>query len=279
MRVGVVSYLNTLPLIDGLDGLVGLGGLELRHTVPSLLIDHLVAGDVDVALCSSIDYQSTATPLTIVPVGMLGCAGPTLTVRLSSVRPPAEIETVHVDSDSHTSVALLQVVLAERHGIRPGIVPFDAREGTVGSRLVDPPDAMLLIGDKVVTAAPPDGRYAHQLDLGAEWFDLTGLPFVFAIWMARSDADPRTVADIATILDRQRRHNRERIGRIVTRRATPRGWPEELARHYLTHCLRYDFDEAAQRGLELFWSRVHALGLIAAVRPTALAPVVALAER
>jgi len=264
LRVGVVSYLNTQPLIDGLDR---LEGLALRHTVPSLLVDHLVDGDVEVALCSSIDHQRAAVPLDIVPVGMLGCRGETMTVRLYSAVPPERISVVHADTDSHTSIALLQVVLAERYGVRPRIVPFDAREGTAENRLVENPESVLLIGDKVVTTSPAAVRAPHQLDLGAAWFEMTGLPFVFAIWMARADADSKRVADIAAILDRQRRHNRERLGSIVHRRAVPRGWPEDLARRYLEECLRFDFDDEARCGLELFFAKAAALGLVETPQP------------
>jgi len=259
LRVGVVSYLNTLPLIDGLDD---LSGFSLRHSVPSLLVDLLVEREVEVALCSSIDSMRASVPLQLVPAGMLGCRGATMTVRLYSAVPPDRISAVHADTDSHTSVALLQVLLAERHGVRPEFIPFDARESTAENRLVEHPESVLLIGDKVVTTAPTALRYPHQIDLGAEWFEMTGLPFVFAVWMARTDADPRRVGDIAMILDRQRRHNRERIGAMVRRRAMPRGWPEDLAREYLTRCLRYDFDDEAQRGMALFLAKSKELGLI-----------------
>ncbi|MCA9285272.1 MAG: menaquinone biosynthesis protein [Phycisphaerales bacterium] len=264
MRVGVVSYLNTLPLIDGLDD---LDGLELRRLVPSLLADALAAGDVDVALCSSIDYLRSAVPLALVPVGMLGSHGETLTVRLYSQRPIAELAEVHCDTDSHTSVALLQIVLNERYGVRPRIVDYNARERTAQHRVLEEPEAMLLIGDKVVVDSPPAVRYPHQLDLGAEWLALTGLPFVFAVWMARRDADPATVRAIAAVLDRQRRHNRERLDTIVHRRAATRSWPRDLADRYLKQHLRFDLDEEARRGLELFHRKAHAAGLAADLRP------------
>ena len=99
-----MSFINTLPLIDGLEN---LADVSLRHSVPSLLIDELLAGRVDVALCSSIDYLRSPTPLALLPVGMLGCDGPTMTVRLYSNKPLHEITSVHCDTDSHTSVALL----------------------------------------------------------------------------------------------------------------------------------------------------------------------------
>ena len=102
IRLGVVSFLNTLPLIDGLDVCTDV---ELRCTVPSLLIDQLLGDEVDIALCSSIDYLRSPEPLRIVPVGMLGCCGPTMTVRLYSAVPIEPLEGVYCDCESHTSVA------------------------------------------------------------------------------------------------------------------------------------------------------------------------------
>jgi chorismate dehydratase len=259
VRVGVVSFLNTLPLIDGLER---LDGLQLQHSVPSLLLDQLVAGEVDLALCSSIDYQRSPHPLAIVPVGLLGCDGPTLTVRLYSAQPLDRIGEVHCDTDSHTSIALLQVLLKEMYGIAPGMIDYNAREHVARNRPVDWPETMLLIGDKVVSDSPPAVRYPHQLDLGAAWRELTGLPFVFAIWMSRADADPQHIRTAAMALDYQRRHNRERIDRMIHHRAGQRGWPVDLARDYLNDKLVYEVSERRIAGLELFFDKALRHGLI-----------------
>lgn len=267
VRIGVVSFLNTLPLIDGLDR---LENLHLRHSVPSMLVDQLVGGEVELALCSSIDYQRSTTPLMIVPVGLLGCDGPTLTVRLYSSMPINRISEVHCDTDSHTSVALLQILLKEQHGITPALVDYNAREHVARNRPVDWPDAMLLIGDKVVSDSPPAVRYPHQLDLGAAWSDLTGLPFVFAIWMARADADLQRIRTAALALDYQRRHNVERIDRVIHQRAAGRGWPADLAREYLKQKLSFEPTERSMAGLELFFEKSLRHGLISERRPLRL---------
>ncbi len=264
MGAGVVSYLNTLPLIDGLER---LDSLALSHSVPSLLVDMLLAGEVDVALCSTIDFQRSPEPLRIVPAGMLGCRGATLTVRLFSTTPLERVEAIHADTDSHTSVALLEVLLRERFGNAPKIVPFDARAQVAGNHVTEHPEAMLLIGDKVVSQSPAAVRYPFQLDLGAAWYELTRLPFVFAVWMCRADSDRGPIAEIAAILDRQRRHNRERIDGIIWRHAESRGWPRDLAARYLKECLRFDFDGEATTALDLFYDKCQSFGLIAERRP------------
>ncbi|MHC4414084.1 MAG: menaquinone biosynthetic enzyme MqnA/MqnD family protein [Planctomycetota bacterium] len=264
IRIGVVSFVNTLPLIDGLDN---LADLELHYTVPSLLLDKLINDEVDVALCSSIDYQRAEEPLVILPAGLLGCQGSTLTVRLYSSVRIDRISEVHCDSDSHTSIALMRILLKELHGIEPQVIDYDARERVAENRPIDWPAAMLLIGDKVVTDSPPAIRYPHQLDLGAAWAALTGLPFVFALWMAKRSADRSMIGVAAAILDHQRRHNQHRLDLIVRRRATPRRWPADLASGYLKGMLTFELTEPRREGLELFFDKARAHGLIEQRRP------------
>ncbi len=264
VRLGVVSFINTLPLIDGLEQ---LRDVTLHHSVPSLLIDMLLSGEVDVALCSSIDYQRSPQPLSILPVGLLGCHGPTLTVRMYSSVPLDRIERIYCDTDSHTSVALLQILLRERYGISPELIDYDARESVADNHPLEYPESMMLIGDKVVTNSPPAVRYPHQLDLGEAWRELTGKPFVFALWMARQDADPASLRTAGIALDHQRRHNQERLDGIIHTRVRPGNWPVDLAKSYLTQRITYEFDETHLESLELFFDKAHEHNLIEKCRP------------
>jgi chorismate dehydratase len=256
--VAAVSFLNARPLIDGLEN---DPAVTLLTDVPSRLLEALVARRARVGLCPVIDFQIAAADLCIVPVGAIGSDGPTHTVRVFSSVPIAEIEEVHVDGDSHTSVALLQVILDANHGRRPVLA-------TLNDRPLDPPDApqaVLLIGDKVVNRAPDRGLYPHDLDLGQAWKDLTGLPFVFATWLAHCGDDLGT---LPSILQRRRRANEPRIPEIVAAHAD--GWPIGLAARYLEHILRYEIGERELQATELFWSMCRDLGLIDRLRPLRL---------
>ena len=112
----------------------------------------------------------------------------TLTVRVYSRRPPQQMTTLQVDGDSHTSVVLAQVLWNELYGtgiqvepLSPG-APSDA-------------EAILLIGDKVVTQRPPG--FDFEIDLGGAWRSLTDLPFVFAVWCKPRDLDPGDLPEVA----------------------------------------------------------------------------------
>jgi chorismate dehydratase len=261
IRIGTVEYLNTAPLLRGLDAAAGVSCIR---AVPSRIIDLLVDDRVDIGLVSLIDVARSPVPLAVLPVGMIGCDGPTLTVRLFSDRPIDRIERVAADTDSHTSVTLAKVLLRALHGIEPDFVDYDARErvsppvgGDAGSPADDAwPPALLLIGDKVVADTPPAVRYPHQLDLGEAWQALTGLPFVYAVWACHADRlGTDTIRHGAELLDRTRRRNRHRPDQIVNETAADHGWPADLARGYLGRLLRYRFGprelEAAQRFLAM----------------------------
>jgi chorismate dehydratase len=235
--IGSVSFLNAKPLIQGLDR---HPRVRMHLEVPSKLLAGLQERRFDVALLPVIDYQRLAG-LRLIPAGGIGSDGPTLTVRIFSRTPFERIETLLCDTDSHTSVALARVILAERYGRRPTFVDLAAG----ASRGNDLP--RLLIGDKVITDEPKDCPY--QIDLGQAWKELTGLPFVFAAWMGRADAD---LGDLPAILDEARRRGMAEVEQIVRHYAPEHRWPTAIARQYLTQNLRFEIGDREIEAIRLF---------------------------
>lgn len=260
IRLGVVSFVNTLPLIDGLESLTDI---KLRFSVPSLLLGMLLEDEVDIALCSSIDYQNSPIELVALTCGILGSDGATLTVRLYSSVKLSQIKHVYCDTDSHTSIVLMQILLKEIYGITPKLIDYNAREHVAENKPIENPEAMLLIGDKVVTDSPKVIEYPYQLDLGGAWFEHTGLPFVFAMWLAKQTTDIEKLKLASAVLDRQRRYNQlDSLDRIVHQRAKPRNWPGDIATDYLTNKLAFEFTDKRREGLELFYDKAFEHGLV-----------------
>jgi chorismate dehydratase len=259
LRLGVVRFLNTQPIISGLEV---CEDICLTEAVPSSLIDLLEMGEVDAALCSSIDYQQSTVPLVILPAPSLGCIGATQTVRLYSTMPFKTLDEVSCDSDSHTSVVLLQVLLREGYSRQVKVVPFDAAVENV-----EWPPAVMLIGDKVISGSPPPGHYPYQMDLGEAWHELTGLPFLFGIWLAGTDLDPVDARRIVSILDRQHRYNKLHSENLVGRESRARNWPQDTAEEYLSSGIRYEFGQLQREGLERFFELAAAHGLVEQCRP------------
>ena len=265
-RVGCVSYLNAKPLIAGLDV---EPGIAVKTDVPARLLKDLESGEVDIALCPVFDFFNSNQPLAIVPVGAIGCEGPTLTVRLYSQVPIDQITTLHADTDSHTSVALAQILLAKLFHVRPTMVDYDARERTAEGRIDESPQAMLLIGDKVVTGSPLAVKYPYQMDLGEGWHEMTGLPFVFAIWMTRAGTD---LDDLPSRLQARLEANLPQRLLIAERFAEQHGWPHDLAEHYLIDVLRYQVGPLELEAIARFGKLVYELGLVDALREPELYP-------
>jgi chorismate dehydratase len=236
LRVGSVSFLNAKPLIYGLaeDRTVAL-----KLAVPSQLLSGLEHDQFDVALLPVIDYQRL-DKLVLVPSGGIGSQGETLTVRIFSKKPINQIRTLACDTDSHTSVALARVILADKYHVQASFSDLrdDAAEST---------DARLLIGDKVVCEEPLG--FDHQLDLGQAWRELTGLPFVFAIWTARAGVD---LHDLPQRLIQAREQGMQHIGEIVEHHALSRGWPADLATQYLTSNLNFEISDIQLKAIETF---------------------------
>lgn len=247
-RIGAVSYLNAKPLIHGLDE---QADLDVQLDVPAKLLDGLRSARFDIALLPVIDYQRLPG-LRIVPAGGIGCDGPTLTVRIFSPVPIEQIQTLAVDTESHTSIVLAQIILARSFGITPELVDLRAPGNT----------PMLLIGDKVVTHAPT--QMPHQLDLGDAWKELTGMPFVFALWIARSEID---LGDLPQRLERAKRAGLADVQTIIDRHAIPTGWPRQLALQYLTVNLKYEVGPAQIRAIQTFHEMAAEQNLIPPPRP------------
>jgi chorismate dehydratase len=254
VAVGSVSYLNARPLIWGLEN---LDDVRLSLDVPARLLDALRDGRCDVALLPVIDYQRMPG-LRIVPAGGIGCDGPTLTVRIFSQQPIERTTRLACDPESHTSVALARIVLAEKFALRPEFIDLSRATGAPG-------EARLLIGDKVVCEEP--AGLEHQLDLGAAWKEMTGLPFVFATWVAREGVDLR---DLPERLERAKRQGLANVREIITRHAIPRGWPAGMALQYLTIYLKYDIGPREIQAIELFHRKAAQHGLIEQARPLVL---------
>ncbi len=259
--IGAVGYLNALPLIHGMEN---DPGIRLIRHVPSALLQPLESGLIDVALCPVIDFQRCTHELVIVPSGAIGSRARTLTVRVFSRRPLEEVSSVAVDGDSHTSVALMQIIFSRLFDRMPALVPLTQAQPVAQNAAIE---AALLIGDKVVTREPSARDFPVQLDLGQAWRDLTGQPFVFATWMAHVGND---LGELPQILRVTRDRNMGNLEGLTPGWAKAHAWPAELALTYLRDLLDFEAGAAQLRSMELFWSECAALSLIDGERPPRL---------
>ncbi|QDS99517.1 menaquinone biosynthetic enzyme MqnA/MqnD family protein [Adhaeretor mobilis] len=250
LRIGAVNYLNTKPLVYGLAG--ELPGHELSFELPSQLADRLAAGELDVALAPCVEL-SKHPEWSIISSACIGCLGPVLSVQLLFRCPPNEVRTLALDEGSRTSVILAQLLLQEHCGVCPELLPLSidaAPEDVVA-------DAILVIGDRAINLS--SDQLVERWDLGQRWRDLTGLPFVFALWVARPGIDTSEVERaLNTARDRGSRH----LPAIAAEHARELGLSEQLVLSYLRDNLNFQFGAPEQRALAEFFRRARHLQLI-----------------
>ena len=240
MQIGAVSYLNSRPLIEGLEGLLPSANLVLDY--PSRLADALSNGQLDVALIPSIEYFRRPG-YEVISDACVAARGEVLSVKLYCRVHPGQIRTLALDEGSRTSAALTKVILAERYGVIPKTEPLRMESTTTDSGA----DAVLLIGDRAMHS--PEESFTEVMDLGQFWYDWTGLPFVFAMWVARREVNTEGVDEA---LSHARDLGIANVADIAREEAPRLGISEKLTHTYLTRNLHYHLTSAERSGLKLF---------------------------
>ncbi|HET8548995.1 MAG TPA: menaquinone biosynthesis protein [Bryobacteraceae bacterium] len=243
-----VSYLNTVPLVWGFLKGPLRDEFDLSFALPSECAEQVRRGEADIGIVPVVELPSLG--LEIIRGTGIACGGPVRSILLVSKKPPATIRTLAADKASRTSVALAQIVLEQRYGAEPEVLPEPANL----DRMLATADAALIIGDPALRLDPAALPYI-VLDLGAEWVNMTGLPMVFAAWAGRREIVTR---DLEAVFADSYAYGREHIAEIA-REAEQRGIPASVAAHYLTDHIVFELGEREYAGMELFLSHASRL--------------------
>jgi chorismate dehydratase len=252
IRVGAVSYLNAKPLYYRLCEFAP--EVRLSMDVPSRLAEQLAEGALDVALIPSIEYlRGVDRGYEILPGFAIAARGPVRSVKLFSRVAWAKIRRLALDAGSRTSQALARIWLDARHGARPAIV----EELPLGvSALESTADAVLVIGDRAMKV--PHDVFHEVVDLAEAWVEMTGLPFVFALWVARGGLDP---GGLPGALERSRTEGLAHAAELARTHGPRLGLDFTACYDYLTKVLSYDLGEPEIGGLRRFAEMAARLGL------------------
>lgn len=237
IRVGIVNYLNTQPLLYGLERSPVADKIELIGDYPSriaelLLNDKIDLGLVPVAVLNIMDSYH------IIGNHCIGTEGEIASVALFSEVPMEAIEKVYLDYQSRTSVALLKYLMKEYWGIRPTII--EAKDDSYLLEIKDK-TAGLVIGDRAFRQRKVS---TFIYDLGSEWRSITGLPFVFAAWVSKKPLSEDFIAAFDTA-------NQMGLDHITEITKSLNFDLYDLEKYYRLH-LSYDLDEAKRKGMALF---------------------------
>lgn len=227
-RVGSVPYLNAVPLTRGLEE-------QIVFLPPSQLAGMLQRGELDAGLVSITEvlFSDDYDILDSIAIASLG---EVFSVFLAHRKPLPEIRAIDCDPASLTSVNLLRVLLAEQ-GLNP---EFRLLNGSPNES-----DAVLLIGNPAI--AFRRGEPEHEiLDLGAAWFEMTGLPFVYAVWVLRRDKETR---ELRRLLREARDFGLDTLDYLIENRTD---FDRAFRKDYLGWHIHYHLGSDEKRGVAKF---------------------------
>jgi chorismate dehydratase len=286
LRISIVQYLNTAPLVWGFTNGPLQGKYDLSFTVPSQCAEDLREGRVDVAIIPAIEYQRIPG-LAILPDLAIASKHQVRSLLIVSKKPIEQVKTFALDRSSRSTQALTRILCAEKWRTAPQFSEAlpDLPE------MLQQADAALLIGDpalrvaigiekdswpgaagQTVCQAAALGIASSELlyvhDVVAEWRALTGLPAVLAVWAVRRElATAELTADFLASRD----FGLSRIGEISYEAAQDLELPQRTLESYLRDNIDFSLDAENRRGLELYFEHAAKLGLIREAKPIAWA--------
>jgi chorismate dehydratase len=268
VRLGRIGYLNVLPLHYPLEhGILrppaGLD-FELVAGPPATLNNRMDAGELDLSGCSCIEYARHAGKYFILPDLAIGSRGPVQSVLLLCRTAPEDLDgaTVLVSAQTHTSAALVDLILRQHVGVRPR---YETGDATALLRRGERPAAILCIGDEALNLRRhPD--YPCRMDLGEAWRSWTGLPFIFGLWIASEKAVAErgeAVRAGARLLIAAKKWGQARLD-VISRVAAPESILSEPEMRDYFAGLVYDLGEEELAGMRLFYDKLAGAGVIPA---------------
>jgi chorismate dehydratase len=282
LRISIVQYLNTAPLVWGFTNGPLHGKYDLSFTVPSQCAEQLRTGQADVAIIPAIEYQRI-DDLVILPDMAIASKKQVRSLLIIAKKPIEQVKSVALDGSSRSTQTLTRILCAEKWKIAP---KFFEASPDLGAMLQQA-DAALLIGDPALRIAvgiekdswpgaqgqtvcqaatlgisSSELHYVH--DVVGEWRSLTGLPAVLAVWAARRDI---TTAEVAADFLISRDFGLSRLPEISFDAARDLELPQPTLESYLRHNIDFSLDAENRRGLESYFDHAEKLGLIPQVKP------------
>jgi chorismate dehydratase len=284
LRISIVEYLNTAPLVWGFVEGPLADKYDLSFTVPSQCAEALRRGDADIAIIPAIEYQRIDNVVAL-PAMAIAAKGEVRSILVVARKPIELARTIALDSSSRSSAALVRLLAKDLWKISPQFI----EAAPDPSEMLQQADAALVIGDPALRVAlkmealagkSPSGEQCCQgdpddmpvpgfetlfvYDVAYQWEEMTGKPCVLAIWAAHRDVvTPEIAADFLA----SKQYGLERIREIAEAASVKLDLPPRALERYLTDNINFDLDEENLAGLRLYFEKAAAAGLIPRNRP------------
>ena len=253
LRIGLLEYANTKPILFGMGSIPLDRRPQITLATPSAVVEMLCRGDLDAGVVSSVECFRR-DELVIVPGIGIAAKGEVMSVKLFAAKELSRVRSVALDRGSRSAAALTRILLAELYGAQPEFVSCKPELDTMLLSC----DAALLIGDSALTSSAPPG--VDVFDLGREWYQLTGLPFVYALCAVRN---PLLVGEVYRLLITSVEEGQQHLVEVVRLEAERLGLEPELLDRYFREVLRYVLTPEDEAGLRKFVELAAAHGLVA----------------
>ncbi len=289
LRISIVEYLNTAPLVWGFTDGPLRGRYDLSFTVPSLCAEALRASQADVAIIPAIEYQRMEG-VVVLPGISVAAKREVRSILIIAKKPMELARRVALDRCSRSSAALVRLLCAGHWGIHPEFIEMEPD----ATAMLAEADAALVIGDPALRIAVkwdalatkrPSGEPCctgdpseqpvpgvdtlFLYDVAHQWREMTGRPCVLALWTARREA---ATAEVVADFLASREYGLARIGEIAEGAALKLELPARALERYLRENIDFGLDEENLAGLELYFRQCAEAGLIRGARPLEFAP-------
>ena len=294
LRISIVQYLNTAPLVWGFTNGSLRGKYDLSFTVPSQCAEELRTGKADVAIIPAIEYQRI-DDLVILPDMAIASKKQVRSLLIIAKKPIEQVKRFALDRSSCSTQTLTRILCAEKWKIGPQF--FEAPPDL--NAMLEQADAALLIGDpalriavgmeknswpgaegqtlcQAATLGITSAEMLYVYDVVGEWRSMTGLPAVLAVWAAKRDV---ATSEVTTDFLASRDFGLSRIPEICFDASRELELPERTLESYLCHNIDFSLDEENRRGLELYFAHAAKLGLIPQAKPIEWAATKAVAMK
>jgi chorismate dehydratase len=284
IRVSIVEYLNTAPLVWGITEGPLVGKYDLSFTLPSQCAEALRCGDVDIAIIPAIEYQRIENIIAL-PGMAIAAKGEVRSILVVSKRPIEMAKRIALDASSRSSAALVKLLANEYWKIKPEYVEASPEP----SEMLKRADAALVIGDPALRVAlkmealsgkvpseeqccqgdpdelpVPGFETIFVYDIAHQWREMTGKPCVLAIWAGRRNVvTPEVVADFQA----SKQYGLKRVREIAEAASIKLDLPPRALERYLVENIHFDLDREYLAGLKLYFEKAAAAGLIPELRP------------
>jgi chorismate dehydratase len=282
LRISIVQYLNTAPLVWGFTNGPLRGKYDLSFTVPSQCAEELRTGKADVAIIPAIEYQRI-DDLVILPDMAIASKKQVRSLLIIAKKLIEQVKRFALDRSSRSTQTLTRILCAEKWKIGPQF--FEAPPDL--NAMLEQADAALLIGDpalriavgmeknswpgaegqtlcQAATLGITSAEMLYVYDVVGEWRSMTGLPAVLAVWAAKRDV---ATSEVTTDFLASRDFGLSRIPEICFDASRELELPERTLESYLRHNIDFSLDEENRRGLELYFAHAAKLGLISQAKP------------